>query len=255
MADRFFPCHRLWSRVASPPPVTRPTTAPSFGPRWHARNSTPCWLSPPPSSRCPRRLWPGGSVPFWATSPSPRPDNARSIPRWAYRDCESRLQHTPSCRSTLKCNDDRKRQKVLCISKRATRRNPRNIASRSRYCSWFNREKPAYTARIMVSSQDHGEEKAARAHSPGHPVALQVDGGADGGADQFAELQFLEHHRQRKQYTVCRQGPACETTLCRGTELLGSRDCSPRACSAAPTLTASRSVFTNRADPFQTAPR
>jgi len=37
--------------------------------------------------------------------------------------------------------------------------------------------------------------------------------------------------------------------------LLGSRDCSPRACSAASALTWSKSVFTNWIAPFPAAPR
>ncbi len=53
-----------------------------------------------------------------------------------------RAFNRPSCRSTVKCKEDKKRQNVLYTGNRATRNIPSSIGSRSRYCKWFSRENP-----------------------------------------------------------------------------------------------------------------
>jgi hypothetical protein len=64
--------------------------------------------------------------------------------------------------------------------------------------------KPTYTA------QDHGEQKVTGFMALGMRFpALEVDG----GADEFAELQFLKHGRDGSQSTVCGQVLPRETVL------------------------------------------
>ena len=151
----------------------------------------------------------------------------------------------PNCRSTVKCKDDKKRQNVLCTGNRVTRKIPSNIGSRSRYCRWFNREKPTYTARIMASKKSLGfialgirfnsrltEVPTSSRNSSFSSIA------ATGSSPPYA-VRFLPV----KLYFVA------------ALILLGSRDCSPRACSAASALTWSKSVFTNWVAPFPAAPR
>ena len=47
------------------------------------------------------------------------------------------------------------------------------------------------TRRSQSTPQDPGEQKVTGVHGPGHAFQLEVDG----GADEFAELQFLKHGR------------------------------------------------------------